>query len=87
MDHLIDFCHSELGTTITCDTVSADGFEVDNLIHPNGKLKGFRAESFVRPPLEVALTFRNPIHLSHVEFSSPVVEFAEVYGAAGSEGR
>ena len=81
METLIDFCYKELGTLVESSTVFEDNFALENLLDANLKSKGFRVETFVRPPVEITFTFKNPIHLSSIEFSSPASEFIEVWGA------
>ena len=81
METLIDFCYKEFGTLVQSSTVFEDNFALENLLDTNFKSKGFRVETFVRPPVEITFTFKNPVHLSRIEFSSPASEFIEVWGA------
>ena len=82
MAEIIDYCHKELGTTVQSNTVFEDNYNLENLLDVGLKSKGFRVETFVRPPVEITLAFKSPVHLSHVEFSSPTTEFVEVLGAS-----
>ena len=80
----IDFCHSELGTSFNCEgTVFEDNYGPSNLLslEEASKTKGLRVETYVRPPVKITLTFKKPIHLSHVEFTSPSSQFIEIYGS------
>ena len=81
---VIDFCHSELGTCFSCEgTVFEDNYGPSNLLslEEASKTKGLRVETYVRPPVKITLTFKKPIHLSHVEFTSPFSQFIEIYGS------
>jgi len=84
---VIDFCHSELGTSFNCEgTVFEDNYGPSNLLslEEASKTKGLRVETYVRPPVKITLTFKKPIHLSHVEFTSPSSQFIEIYGSGSS---
>lgn len=65
----LNFCRGMLGTRITCDKVSADGYEAENLIltglDSTGH-KGFMTEAFVRPPVNLALHFAANINIDKV---------------------
>ena len=62
---VIDFCHSELGTSFNCEgTVFEDNYGPSNLLslEEASKTKGLRVETYVRPPVKITLTFKKPIH-------------------------
>ena len=53
-----NFCNSTIGTTVSCSSVSADGYETENLLKPGtfGLWKGFLAEHFIKPPVNITFT-------------------------------
>ena len=66
---LVNFAVDCIGTKISCDKVSSDGYEPDNLLcHGRGwhRSQGFLAERFIKPPITVTLTFPCPVNLSHL---------------------
>ena len=66
---LVNFALDCIGTKISCDKVSSDGYEPNNLLcHGRGwhRSQGFLAEGFIKPPITVTLTFPCPVNLSHV---------------------
>ncbi|XP_059142591.1 RING finger protein 37-like [Physella acuta] len=56
---LVNFALDILGTTVEADKVSTDGHECANLISSNWQIrrKGFLAESFIKPPVNITFTF------------------------------
>lgn len=56
---LINFCDSRLYPKISCDKVTRDGHEVENLISNDWsqRQRGFLGEHFIRPPVTVTLSF------------------------------
>ncbi len=60
----VNFCHPELQPKISTSTVCSDGYGVDNLLTFNpfrGGWKGFMAESFIKPPVDITIQF--PINI------------------------
>ena len=60
----VNFCRKEFQPKISTSTVCADGYGVDNLINFNpfrGGWKGFMAESFIKPPVDIIIEF--PINI------------------------
>ena len=56
----INFCDGRIGTRLVCSKVAMDGYEASNLListAAGGRSKGFLAETFVRPPVDVTLHF------------------------------
>ncbi|XP_071947610.1 RING finger protein 37-like [Antedon mediterranea] len=55
----INFCLPMYKPKIKTSTVSADGYEISNLISPDFRKfnQGFMAESFMKPPLSITLEF------------------------------
>lgn len=59
----VNFSHSYLGTRVLCSTVSTENHEPENLISNDfvKRNRGFLADSFVRPPVDIILQFPCPI--------------------------
>jgi len=59
----INFCDGNMGTRITCDKVYCDGYSPENLLQQQtlsvygGGNKGFLAESYIKPPINLTLHF------------------------------
>lgn len=71
---LINFALGVVDTKVTSDKVSTDGHECSNLISDNWQLrrKGFLAEHFIKPPVNI--TFEFPCHICiHYVFVTPCV--------------
>ncbi|XP_076372292.1 RING finger protein 37 isoform X2 [Tachypleus tridentatus] len=70
----LNFCKVEYNCHIQCDQVSADGYEVDNLISldANKRQKGFRAEYFIKPPVNITVTFPVCLEVSHILLGTQV---------------
>ncbi|XP_019626265.1 PREDICTED: RING finger protein 37-like [Branchiostoma belcheri] len=65
----MDLCHPALHPRIHCDKVSADGYDVTNLVSadPRVRARGFRAEYFIKPPVNVILSFPFHIHIQRID--------------------
>lgn len=79
----INFCNENLGTRVQTDKVCADDYEVVNLLRADTqqRRKGFMAEYFIKPPINIVLSFpvaieiycirlglvRGPVRLTAVE--------------------
>ncbi|KAJ1942262.1 RING finger protein 37 [Linderina pennispora] len=61
---LFNFADTRIGTTISSNYPSTTGYEPTNLIHPSAA--GFLSESFVRPPVELTLTFPYSLSLAAI---------------------
>ncbi|XP_072032767.1 RING finger protein 37-like [Amphiura filiformis] len=60
----VNFCRPELQPKISTSTVCSDGYGVNNLLTYNpfrGGWKGFMAESFIKPPVDITIEF--PINI------------------------
>lgn len=70
----VNFCHECLGTRILCSQVSTDNYGVENLISEDLVLKnrGFLADSFVRPPVDIIVQFPCPIKICCVSVNTKV---------------
>lgn len=70
----MDFCSSFLKSRIECFSPCSDDYPVENLISPSPRARscGFLSEGFVRPPVDVDLTFSAPVDVYHVIFRTRV---------------
>lgn len=84
---LINFALNIVGTRITSDKVSTDGYECSNLISSDWqqRRKGFMAESFIKPPVNITFEFPCNICIHHVSVSpcvgQQVSSHLELYSA------
>ena len=64
---LVNFALESLNTQISCDKVSADGYEPQSLLNPTGQnSKGFMVERFICPPVSLKFYFQCAVSISHV---------------------
>ena len=65
---LVNFCQSPLTKFVKCSSVCADDCQVENLISNDvaQRLKGFRVECFIRPPVHLEFHFLAPITIACV---------------------
>ncbi|XP_028852614.1 RING finger protein 37 isoform X2 [Denticeps clupeoides] len=56
---VVNLCLPHFQTSVTCNKLCADGFDVSNLVSrdPGLRKRGFRLEYFLRPPVHVTLGF------------------------------
>ncbi|NP_001005006.1 RING finger protein 37 [Xenopus tropicalis] len=56
---VINLCLPQFHPRVACNKISADGYEVENLISDDlsKRNRGFRCEYFIRPPVHVTITF------------------------------
>ncbi|XP_053113536.1 RING finger protein 37 [Hemicordylus capensis] len=56
---VINVCLPQFKPRIHCNKISADGYEVENLVSedPAKRNRGFRCEYFIKPPVHVTLSF------------------------------
>ncbi|KAM4809117.1 RING finger protein 37 [Rhinophrynus dorsalis] len=56
---VINLCLPQFRPRIACNKISADGYEVENLIAEDlaKRNRGFRCEYFIRPPVYIIITF------------------------------
>lgn len=69
---MYNLCRSEFDISIECiPSVHSDGHEPSNLISADARcrFKGFKTERFVKPPVQVALTFSYPICVQSILIS------------------
>jgi len=65
----MNFCVEDIGTTISCDKVEADGYEAKNLLSSSiSSLSsdGFMSDRFIGPPVTISLKFPVCIEISHI---------------------
>ncbi|GFO48415.1 RING finger protein 37 [Plakobranchus ocellatus] len=65
---LVNFALDCVGTTVSCDKVSTDGYECTNLVSSNWqeRKKGFIAEHFIKPPVNITFSFPCNIEIYQV---------------------
>ncbi|OWF55058.1 RING finger protein 37-like [Mizuhopecten yessoensis] len=65
---LVDFCNGQFAANITCDKVSADYYEVTNLVSQDWakRRRGFLAETFIKPPVIITIAFPCNIELFRI---------------------
>lgn len=64
----LNLCHQQLGTEMVCSQVCSDEYDVHNLIadDPIKRLKGFKVEYFVKPPVDITITFPIPVTIHSI---------------------
>uniref|UniRef100_A0A6V7IP60 RING finger protein 37 N-terminal domain-containing protein n=1 Tax=Bracon brevicornis TaxID=1563983 RepID=A0A6V7IP60_9HYME len=61
---LLNFCQESLKTIVKCDTISTEGYEVENLLKTSNR--GFLAYSCMKPPVNIDFTFHCNIKINHI---------------------
>ncbi|KAM6931369.1 RING finger protein 37 [Xenentodon cancila] len=66
---VVNFCQPHFETTVHCNKLCADGYDVTNLVSSDPALRrrGFKLEYFLRPPLQVTLKFGFQVELCRVD--------------------
>ncbi|XP_033828465.1 RING finger protein 37 [Periophthalmus magnuspinnatus] len=66
---VINLCLPQFQTAIHCNKLCADGYDVTNLVSadPAVRRRGFKLEYYLRPPLQVTLTFKCKVELCRVD--------------------
>lgn len=66
---VVNLCLPPFLTTIHCNKLCADGYDVTNLVSadPAMRRRGFKLEYFLRPPLQVTLTFDFKVEICRVD--------------------
>ncbi|XP_075428737.1 RING finger protein 37 isoform X1 [Ascaphus truei] len=56
---VINLCLPQFRPSIVCNKISADGYEVENLLSEDlaKRNRGFRCEYFIKPPVHITITF------------------------------
>ncbi|XP_074086177.1 RING finger protein 37-like isoform X2 [Macrotis lagotis] len=64
----INLCLPQFKPRIYCNKISADGYEVENLISEDlvKRNRGFRTEYFIKPPIHVTVSFPFNVELSKI---------------------
>lgn len=65
----MNLCLPHFYTTVHCNKLCADGYDVTNLVSANPSLRrrGFKLEYFLRPPVQVTLKFGFQVELCRVD--------------------
>eukprot|EP00064_Thunnus_orientalis_P018566 superscaffoldBa00004321_g18667 len=66
---VVNLCLPHFSTTIHCNKLCADGYDVTNLVSADPALRrrGFKLEYFLRPPVQVTLKFGFQVELCRVD--------------------
>ncbi|XP_069034572.1 RING finger protein 37 isoform X1 [Embiotoca jacksoni] len=66
---VVNLCLPHFQTTAHCNKLCADGYDVTNLLSADPALRrrGFKLEYFLRPPVQVTLTFGFQVELCRVD--------------------
>ncbi|KAM6945010.1 RING finger protein 37 [Lycodopsis pacificus] len=66
---VLNLCLPAFHTTVQCNKLCADGYDVTNLVSadPAIRRRGFKLEYFLRPPVQVTLTFGFQVELCRVD--------------------
>nr|XP_046243723.1 RING finger protein 37 [Scatophagus argus]XP_046243724.1 RING finger protein 37 [Scatophagus argus] len=66
---VVDLCQPHFHTTVHCNKLCADGYDVTNLVSADPALRrrGFKLEYFLRPPVQVTLKFGFQVDLCRVD--------------------
>nr|XP_019954543.1 PREDICTED: RING finger protein 37 [Paralichthys olivaceus] len=66
---VLNLCQPHFYTTVHCNKLCADGYDVSNLVsaEPALRRRGFKLEYFLRPPLQVTLKFGFQVELCRVD--------------------
>ncbi|XP_055977746.1 RING finger protein 37 isoform X2 [Sorex fumeus] len=81
---VINLCLPQFRPRISCNKISADGYEVENLISEDAakRSRGFRTEYFIKPPVHVTLSFPFNVELCRISLD---LAGGGVQGASGVE--
>ncbi|XP_056233205.1 RING finger protein 37 isoform X1 [Seriola aureovittata] len=66
---VVNLCLPQFYTTVHCNKLCADGYDVTNLVSadPAVRRRGFKLEYFLRPPVQVTLKFGFQVELCRVD--------------------
>ncbi|KAG8453289.1 hypothetical protein GDO86_000068 [Hymenochirus boettgeri] len=69
---VINFCLPQFRPRIACSKISADGYEIENLISEDlaKRNRGFRCEYFIRPPVHITLSFPCNIDICRINIDT-----------------
>ncbi|KAM6163217.1 RING finger protein 37 isoform 2-T2 [Rhynchocyon petersi] len=70
---VINLCLPQFRPRIHCNKISADGYEVENLISEDftKRSRGFRTEYFIRPPVYVTVSFPFSVDICRIHIDLP----------------
>ncbi|MFT7811893.1 hypothetical protein Z043-114291 [Arapaima gigas] len=66
---VVNLCLPHFHTTLCCNKLCADGYDASNLLSADAglRMKGFRLEYFLRPPVHVTLRFHFRVDICQVD--------------------
>ncbi|KAG5841330.1 hypothetical protein ANANG_G00198390 [Anguilla anguilla] len=66
---VVNLCLPHFETSVHCNKLSADGYDVTNLLSgdPSVRGRGFKLEYFLRPPVQVTLRFPVQVEVCRVD--------------------
>uniref|UniRef100_H2UR62 Vasotocin-neurophysin VT 1 n=1 Tax=Takifugu rubripes TaxID=31033 RepID=H2UR62_TAKRU len=66
---VLNLCLPDFNTTVHCNKLCADGYDVTNLVsaEPAVRRRGFKLEYFLRPPVQVTLKFGFLVELCRLD--------------------
>uniref|UniRef100_A0A8C5RWV9 U-box domain containing 5 n=1 Tax=Laticauda laticaudata TaxID=8630 RepID=A0A8C5RWV9_LATLA len=69
---VINLCLPQFKPRIHCNKISADGYEVENLISedPIKRHRGFRCEYFIKPPVQVTISFPFNVEICRINIDT-----------------
>lgn len=70
---VINLCLPQFKPRIHCNKISADGYEVENLISEDltKRSRGFRTEYFIKPPVHVTVSFPFNVEICRIHIDLP----------------
>src|SRR5436190_24344313 len=82
----MNFCSDRLGTKITSDKPSTDGYEAENLLKYNPKdliqtRNGFMTETWIKPVVKLTLSFTTCIEISHIVIHPKIYNHQQIASA------
>ncbi|XP_068130892.1 RING finger protein 37 [Hyperolius riggenbachi] len=88
---VVNVCLPQFRPHIACNKISADGYEVDNLISEDlaRRNRGFRCEYFIKPPVHITITFPFNIDICRVNIDTssgghPPITGMDIYTATST---
>ncbi|XP_034261019.1 RING finger protein 37 isoform X1 [Pantherophis guttatus] len=69
---VINLCLPQFKPRIHCNKISADGYEVENLVSedPVKRHRGFRCEYFIKPPVHVTISFPFNVEICRINIDT-----------------
>lgn len=71
---LINLCDPVFKSSISCSTVSSEGYEVTNLLSDDSQKRktGFLGDRFIKPPIEITLKFPFDVNMRYIKIGAEV---------------